>query len=181
MGRRYDQSNEGQARAVMRDLIREPATATHIATKLARHFAGDVPPAPLVARLAAAFTESRGHLPTIYRLLIDAPEAWAPQPVKFKTPWDWAISALRGTGQRTLGRFQALEMLVQLGQPVWEPGSPAGWDDIAASWAAPDALVRRVEMANRLATLTGDRYDPRELAAKLLVSSPSPATQAAID
>src|SRR6185369_1166318 len=63
MGRRYDQLGVEQARAVMRDLVREPATATHIATKLARHFAGDDPPTALVSRLATAFTESHGNLP----------------------------------------------------------------------------------------------------------------------
>jgi uncharacterized protein (DUF1800 family) len=181
MGRHYDQSGEEQAHIVMRDLVRMPATSTHIATKLARHFAGDVPPPALVARLAAAFTETNGHLPTIYRVLIDSPDVWVPQPVKFKTPWDWLISALRGIGQKTLDRIQAREMMVELGQSVWEPGSPAGWDDIAASWAAPDALVRRVGVANRLAMLTDDRYDARELAAKLLVSPASRSTQTAID
>src|SRR5215470_174537 len=181
MGRRYEQAGEEQAHVVMCDLVRMPATSTHIATKLARHFAGDVPPPALVARLAAAFTETNGHLPTLYRVLIDAPEAWVPQPVKFKTPWDWLISALRGIGQKTLDRLQALEMMVELGQPVWKPGSPAGWDDIAASWAAPDALVRRVGVASRLAMHTDDRYDARKLAAKLLVSPASHSTQSAID
>ncbi len=70
-------------------------------------------------------------------------------------------------------------MLVQLGQPVWRPGSPAGYDDVAASWAAPDALVRRVELAQRFATQLGDR-DPRALAAKLLPGALSPATATAI-
>jgi len=181
MGRRYDQSGEEQAHVVMRDLVRVPATSMHIATKLARHFAGDVPPPTLVARLAAAFTEHNGHLPSLYRVLIDSPEAWVPQLVKFKTPWDWLISALRGIGQKTLDRLQALEMMVNLGQAVWEPGSPAGWDDIAASWAAPDALVRRVGVAHRLALLADDRYDARELAAKLLVSPTSHNTQTTVD
>ena len=58
-------------------------------------------------------------------------------------------------------------MLTQLGQPVWRPGSPAGYDDIAASWAAPDALVRRVEVAQRFASQVGDRLDARALAPDL--------------
>jgi len=177
MGRRYDQSGEEQARAIMRDLVGLRATATHIATKLARHFAGDAPQPALIARLAAAFNESRGHLPTIYRVLIDSPEAWTPQPAKFKTPWDWAMSALRGTGRRTFGQLQVLQMLVELGQSVWEPGSPAGWGDTAESWAAPGALVRRVAAAGRVATLMDDQYDPRDLAEKLLLSPVSTATQ----
>jgi uncharacterized protein (DUF1800 family) len=68
----------------------------------------------------------------------------------------------------------------QLGQPVWRPGSPAGWDDIAASWAAPDALVRRVEVAQRVAAQAGDQVDARALAPRLLPGALSPATASAI-
>jgi uncharacterized protein (DUF1800 family) len=57
-------------------LATHPATARHIATKLARHFAGDDPPPALVARLETAFLTSRGDLPSVYRVLIDAPECW---------------------------------------------------------------------------------------------------------
>lgn len=181
MGRRYGQMGEEQARAVLRDLVKAPATATHIATKLARHFAGDDPPAALIERLRTAFGDAQGDLPTLYRVLIDSPEPWAPRFLKFKTPWEWFISALRGIGLKTADRLPAVQMLSQLGQPVWEPGSPAGWADIATSWAAPDALLRRVEVANRLATLTADRHDPRELATKLLAIPPSPDTRAAIE
>ena len=65
-------------------------------------------------------------------------------------------------------------------QPVWLPGSPAGYDDIAASWAAPDALVRRVEVAQRLAARVGDQLDARALGQTLLGGSLSPATGAAV-
>ena len=41
-----------RARAVLRDLAAHPSTATHIATKLARHFVADEPPPALVERLA---------------------------------------------------------------------------------------------------------------------------------
>ncbi|MDF3837834.1 DUF1800 family protein, partial [Cupriavidus basilensis] len=67
-----------------------------------------------------------------------------------------------------------------LGQPVWRPGSPAGYDDIAASWAAPDALVRRVELAQRLAARVGDRLDARELGPRLLAGTLSTPTAGAI-
>jgi uncharacterized protein (DUF1800 family) len=59
LGKTYDQPGVEQARAVLTDLARAPATATHVATKLARHFAGDVPPPALVDRLAEAFNHSR--------------------------------------------------------------------------------------------------------------------------
>lgn len=176
LGKTYDQAGAEQARAVLIDFARSPATATHVATKLARHLAGDTPPAALASRLTATFMKSRGDLPSLYRALIESPEAWAPAPLKFKTPWEWTVSALRGLGREQVGQLQMAGVQSQLGQPVWKPGSPAGWDDTAASWAAPDALLRRVEFAQRLVAPVGDTIDARTLGPKLIPASFSPAT-----
>lgn len=175
MGKVYDQQGEAQARAALVDFARSPKTGVHVATKLARHFASDTPSDALVARLATAFNDSGGDLPTVYRALIDSPETWSPRPVKFKTPWEWTISAFRGVGRRRAGK-QIAGLQKQLGQPTWKPGSPAGWDDIAASWAAPDALLRRVEWASQFGAAIGDRVDARALGPKLIPASLSPAT-----
>ena len=180
MGKRYDQSGEAQAKAILFDLAVSPATAKHLATKLARHFAGDDPPAPLVDRLSKAYLESGGDLPTVYRALIQSPEPWAPRPLKFKNAWDWSVSALRAVGTRELEPMAAAGVLRQLGQPTWQPGSPAGWDDIAASWAGPDALVRRVEVAQRISDKAGSMVDARALAEKLFPGSLGEATRTAI-
>jgi uncharacterized protein (DUF1800 family) len=180
MGRRYDQQGEDQARAILHDFAASPATAQHIAGKLARHFVSDNPPPAVTERLANAFERSGGDLPTVYRALVDSPEAWSPVAVKFKTPWEWTISSMRGLGWQDLVNLQGAPLLTQLGEPVWRPGSPAGYDDIAASWAAPDALVRRVEVAQRFASRVGDRIDPRTLGQTLLVGSISVPTQTAV-
>jgi uncharacterized protein (DUF1800 family) len=180
LGRTYNQYGADQALAVLQDFAASSATADHIAGKLARHFVADTPPPALVARLSRAFRGSGGDLPTVYQALIDAPEAWPGKPSKFKTPWDWSVSTWRGLGWRQTGRMQAAPLLTQLGQPVWRPGSPAGYDDIAASWAAPDALVLRVGMAQRFAAQEGDRIDPRTLGDKLLPGSLSSPTSEAI-
>ncbi|GAI39084.1 unnamed protein product, partial [marine sediment metagenome] len=161
-------------------LAQSEATAIHLATKLVRHFVADAPPPALVARLSQAYLRSGGALPEMYRALVQSPEAWASEPAKFKTPWEWTLSSLRGLGLREAGAQHFAPMLTQLGQPVWRPGSPAGYDDIAASWAAPDALVRRVELAQRLAARVGDRVDARELGPKLLAGTLSAPTAAAI-
>jgi uncharacterized protein (DUF1800 family) len=180
MGRRYPQNGEEQARAILLDLAASSATAKHLAMKLARHFAGDDPPAALVDRLSRAYLSSKGDLPTVYRVLIGSPEAWTPQPIKFKNPWEWSVSALRAIGIRELDPILGAAVLKQLGQPTWQPGSPAGWDDIAASWAGPDALVRRVEVAQRLADRAASAVDARVLADKLYADSLSEATRSAI-
>jgi uncharacterized protein (DUF1800 family) len=180
MGKRYPQAGEEQARAILLDLAASPATAKHLSTKLARHFAGDDPPPALVDRLSKAYLASGGDLPSVYRVLIESPETWSPRPLKFKNPWEWSISALRAIGIRDLEPQIAASVLKQLGQPTWQPGSPAGWDDIAASWAGPDALVRRVEVAQRLADRAGSGVDARALAGKLFPESLSEPTRTAI-
>jgi uncharacterized protein (DUF1800 family) len=186
LGKRYDQQGEAQARAVLADFARSPATAHHIATKLARHIVGDDPPPALVARLAKAYLSSNGDLPTLYRTLIAAKEAWKPAPAKFRDPWNWSIAMYRGLGSDRSDTFakapdrNLVGAFVELGQPIWRPGSPAGFDDIAASWAAPDALLRRVELASRVAAQAPATVDARALAARLYGDALSPGTAATI-
>ncbi|MEA3013749.1 MAG: hypothetical protein QOD42_2294 [Sphingomonadales bacterium] len=180
LGRSYRQDGEAQARSMLGDLAADPRTARHLAHKLARHFAGDEPPAAMVRRLERAWLASGGDLPTVYRAIVDSPEAWAPAPVKFRPPWDWAIAALRALGARHIQPQPAAGLLAQLGQPVWRPGSPAGYDDIAASWSGPDALMRRVEAAERLAARAGGQPDARALGPLILPGTLSDATAQAI-
>jgi uncharacterized protein (DUF1800 family) len=180
VGKRYAQGGEAQARAILLDLATNPATARHISTKLARHFAGDDPPEAMIDRLTRAYLASHGDLPTLYRALINSPEAWTIAPLKFKTPWEWSVSALRAVSQTSMDAGAAAAMLKQLGQPTWQPGSPAGWDDIAASWAAPEALMLRVEVAQRIANKAPSTLDARQLAENVLPGALSSSTRAAI-
>lgn len=180
LGKAYAEGGEAQARAVLHDLAAAPATALHVARKLARHFVTDDPPAELVQRLADTFARTGGDLPSVYRELVASPQAWQPAPAKFKSPWDWAVSSLRALGRTALAPAQASALMTQLGQPVWRPGSPAGYSDLDATWAAPDALMRRVEVAQRLAQETGDAVDARRVAPLVLPGVLSAATSSAI-
>ena len=178
LGVRYPDKGYYTADAMLRAVAVHPATAHHVATKLARHFVADTPPPALVERIAAVHVASGGNLVAVYRALLDAPEAWATPLAKFKTPWDWQVSALRAVGARTVDA-RAIGALTELGQPIWRPGSPAGWDDVAASWAAPDALLRRVEVAQRLAAAVSPT-DARSLGPRLMPGTWAPATAAAV-
>lgn len=179
LGRSYSDDGAGQALAILDDLAVHPATARFIATKLARHFAGDTPPTTLVDRLAKAFGDSKGHLPTVYEALIDAPETWVEEPVKFRQPWEWAVGLLRAGGEMELADRQFGIMLRELGQQVWTPGSPAGWDDREASWAGANALYRRVEAAERVAEMLR-LEDVRELAEAMFPGSLSETTEQSV-
>ena len=180
MGKRYGQNGVAQAQAVLNDVAVSPATANHIATKLARHFAGDIPPPAMVARLEAAFLSSGGDLPTVYRAIVASPEAWVEISPKFKTPWEWTVSSYRALGAKDVQPGVIVGLMNQLGQPVWKPGQPVGYDDIAGSWAGPDAVMRRVEAAERFAAKAPAAIDARALAAQLFPAAVSPATTQAL-
>jgi uncharacterized protein (DUF1800 family) len=168
LGRSYADAGEQQARAIIHDLATSPATARHVAFKLARHFVADDPPTELVQRLATTFQRTGGDLPSLYRELLASKEAWQPASGKFKSPWDWAISSFRALGRQEMPAVEAANLMNQLGQPVWRPGSPAGYDDLTVTWAAPDALLRRVEVAQRIAMQAGTAVDARSLAPRVL-------------
>lgn len=180
MGKTYSQPGKAQAEAILIDLANSQATATHLATKLARHFVNDMPPESLVNKLTQAYLSSNGDLSIVYRALVDAPESWLTAPAKFKTPWEWLISSLRALGRQNLDNIKIAQILNQLGQQTWRPGSPAGFDDIAATWAAPNALLRLVELAQRLVAPLGDKLDARVLADKVLLGAVSDQTKTAI-
>jgi uncharacterized protein (DUF1800 family) len=182
LGKAYGQNGKMQAGAILADLSVHPATAKHIATKLARHFVADAPPLSLVAKLEAALLRSGGDLPTVYAVLIDAPEAWVPQQAKFKSPWEWVVSSQRALNVRDLPgkNRQVVPMFNQLGQPIWRPGSPAGYADTTENWAGGAALMRRVEIAGRFAQRSANRVDARTLASLVMPGQLSKTTTESI-
>ncbi len=176
LGRRYPDQGSETATAILRDLAVHPSTAQHVCAKLARHFLGDAAPAALIDAMAKTFLRTGGDLPSLYRMLVDAPEAWTGTRERFRSPWLWTIASLRATGTQALDGKRIIGALDQLGQPLWKPGSPAGWPDDDSAWAGPDALYRRVEVAQLIASQTRDRLDARTLAPRLLPGAVSAQT-----
>ena len=91
MDKVYAEADAEQGRAVLRDLAVDPATAAHIAAKLARYFIADEPPAELVARLAKTFHDTSGDLKAVTRALVSAEAAWAEPRTKLKPPSEWIL------------------------------------------------------------------------------------------
>lgn len=180
LGKRYVQSGSAQAEAMLMELAVHPATAQHIATKLARHFAGDRPPPALVDRLTEAFLGFGGDLAAVYHALVSADEPWVSPLTKFKSPWDWVVSAVRGL-RIAPGDVEAKHLLNELDQPIWRPGSPAGWGDTVHRWAGSGALTQRVEMAVVLAQKANPAAAPGDMVRRLLPGTVSERTIAAIE
>jgi uncharacterized protein (DUF1800 family) len=158
IGKEYDEAGTEQGRAVLADLARHPATAKHVATKLARHFIADDPPPALVERLMQRFLDTDGDLKEVTMALIAAPEAWAPEQAKMKRPGEWIVAALRATGER--GEIvRILQAQALLGEPLWRPPAPKGFSDENAAWL--DGLAQRLDMANAFAHREGLALEPK--------------------
>ncbi|HEY2531259.1 MAG TPA: DUF1800 family protein [Xanthobacteraceae bacterium] len=157
LGKSYPDTGIEQGRAVLADLARHPATARHIAQKLARHFVADAPPPTLVAKLEATFKNSDGDLRELAKTLVTTEEAWTPQRSKLKRPCEWIIAALRLAGvQGRVDRIMAAQAL--LGEPLWRPPAPNGFPDDVAAWI--DGLSQRADIASNFASRVAERLDP---------------------
>ncbi len=180
LGKTYKDDGLGQGEAVLRDLAGHNSTANFIATKLARHFIADDPPASAVKRIAAAFRKSDGDLPTVHAALVNCPEAWAQAFAKFKTPQDFVFSSFRALAYEPKRPRQFLAPFEMLGQRPYTPGSPAGWPDTSASWDGGDALLKRIEWAVAVADKVEGRRRPLEVAEIALDAALGDHTRTAI-
>jgi uncharacterized protein (DUF1800 family) len=150
MGKRYSAAGAEQGRAVLADLAGHPATAQHVAQKLACHFIADDPSPQLVAKLTKTFRETDGDLKELSKALINADESWTPQRTKLKRPADWIVGTLRLTGgQGVVPTGYLLNAQALLGEPLWRPPAPNGYADTEAAWI--DGVPRRLDIANELA------------------------------
>ena len=172
LGVRYPEGGESEGVAALAALARHPATARHVATRLARHFIADQPPAAAVARLERVFRDSGGDLGRLAGALVDSPEAWAEPLAKIKTPEELVVSTLRATGviwplDRVVGQLR------QLGQMSFSAPSPAGWPDVAGEWVGPEAVMQRIEWC----ALAGHRLAPMVRPADLLEATIGPVAR----
>ena len=102
--------------------------------------------------MAKAYLASGGELAALYRAMVEDDAAWSPEAGKFKSPEDFIVSALRACQLREDADLAlSVRLQGQLGQPVFQPRSPAGFGDVAADWGGPDALFKRVQAAQALA------------------------------
>ncbi len=185
LGRRYGE--EGRAglepiRAALRDLARHPATAAHIARKLAVHFVSDTPPADLVAALSARFVQSGGNLTEVYGTMLDHPQAWQAGPGNVKPPFDFVASTMRAlaVAPERIRRMPPprlrrllLAPMARMGQPWQRPAGPDGWPESDAAWITPQGLAARLRWVMRApARLRPELPDPRALARQILPPDP---------
>ena len=166
LGKAYAEGGYEQGEAALRDLAAHPATATHIATKLARHFIADDPPKEAVQRIAAAFRNTGGDLKRVTQAVIREDAAWKPF-AKVRTPEDLLIASGRVTGFAPPAPFQVQTLHVLDQQPFFAP-QPEGWSDQAKDWIGPESVLHRADCCANFAARLPNPPDPAMLADEVL-------------
>ncbi len=135
-------------------LAKSPATAHHISYQLAQYFIADQPPKALVDRLSQKFLATDGNIREVLSTLFHSSEFWNAQTddAKFKTPYQYVVSAVRATGIDVQNFRPIRGVLQQLGMPLYGCLTPDGYKNTEDVWLNPDALTRRISFATTLAS-----------------------------
>jgi uncharacterized protein (DUF1800 family) len=185
LGKTYDSAASlAPIRAVLSDLARHPATADHIARKLAVHFISDQPSPDLVAHIRAAYLASDGTLSECYAALLDHPDAWAMPARNIRPPEEFISASLRALaiGPAALDALRPAQLrqmflipLRLMGQDWQHPAGPDGWPEADNAWITPQGIAARLEWAvNIPARLRADLPDPRVFVQAVLGPNPPP-------
>ena len=180
LGRTYSQEGPAQGAAALLDLARQPATAQHIAGKLARAFVADDPPPALVARLAKTFLDTDGDLRRVSLALIEAPESWDMAPRRMRDPYEFVIGTHRLLQRLPEDPGVVLGPLRDMGMALWQPPGPNGFPTDAAAWAAPENMKLRLDYAALVGQRLKDPPNPSDLLEALCGGRPAPETRDAI-
>ncbi|HVA40500.1 MAG TPA: DUF1800 domain-containing protein [Candidatus Binataceae bacterium] len=134
-------------------LARAPSTARHLSYQLAQYFVADNPPQTLVARMAERFGQSQGDIRETLETLFFSPEFWDQRyfGAKFKTPYDYVISAVRVTGAPEITNYRPLfGTMTLLGMAPYAHETPDGYANTREAWLNPDAMMTRLSFATAL-------------------------------
>lgn len=154
LGRHVGSRGQAEGEWALDVLASHPATAHHIAFELAQYFVADKPPAALVDRLAKRFIDADGDIRAVLTVLFDSAEFRDPHQYasKFKTPYQYVISALRAGGVPVTNTRPILASLYQFGMPLYGCQTPDGYKNTEEAWLNPDAITRRITLATALAS-----------------------------
>jgi uncharacterized protein (DUF1800 family) len=171
---------ERDAEDVLDILASHPSTARFIATKLVRRFVADAPPAPLVDRAAARFSDSHGDIREVVRTIVTSPEFFAPAAyrAKVRTPFEFVAASVRAAGIDVVNAMPLVQTLRELGMPPYQCQPPTGYADRADAWVNTGGLLNRMNFA---VALTGGRMRAVRTTAATPLASAEAARTTLID
>ena len=173
LGKTIEASGVSEGEQVLRMLAHHPSTARFIATKLARRFVADEPPAAVIDAAAKTFQQTGGDTREVLRTIFMSPQFRSPEAFrsKIKKPFEIVVSSFRAVKAETEGFISDPELgtlllnnqrgiLAGMGERLYNYEAPDGNPDVSAAWMNSNALLVRLDFANRLAIGSLPRIKP---------------------
>jgi uncharacterized protein (DUF1800 family) len=127
-------------------LATHPATANHLARKLAVRFVCDSPPQALIDRLAKSYLDSGTAIVPVLRTLFRSLEFWIATGLKTRRPLENVVATARvlgmqpGTGVATAMDSLHFQVSV-LGHAPLAWAAPDGYPDVATAWSSAAGML----------------------------------------
>lgn len=134
-------------------LSSHPASARFVSRRLLQRFVADHPPADLERRCAEVFLATRGDVRSLVRAIVESETFWSPPSVgsKVKTPFEFAVSALRAVDAEVSDGRSVATALSTMGMPLYDFKPPTGYSNRGHDWLNAASQVYRFDFAFKLA------------------------------
>jgi uncharacterized protein (DUF1800 family) len=149
LGKPLGKPGVAQGEAALDILAKHPATAKFVSYKLAQYFVSDRPPQALVTQMQKRFLATDGDLREVLKTLFKSSAFRNPKVFqrKYKTPYQYVVSAVRSTGITVEKTDPLILTLQQLSMPIYGCPTPDGYKQTETAWLNPDSMVRRLNFA----------------------------------
>jgi uncharacterized protein (DUF1800 family) len=148
-------------------LAHHPSTAKFISEKLATRFVNDNPSPKLVAAMAKTFSKTEGDIRQVMITMVSSPEFWGKAALREKTksPFELAISAVRGLDAEITQPYQLFTWINKMGQKMYYYQAPTGFPDRGQYWINTGSLLNRMNFGLALASqrIPGIKIDLKAL------------------
>jgi uncharacterized protein (DUF1800 family) len=135
-------------------LVRHPATATRLATRLYQFFVNDVdaPDQATVREVAHAYLASGGSIRAmLQRLFLAEPFLSGASAFRhYSWPAEFVVRSIKEVGWRGLSVDSAINPLANMGQQLYEPPDVNGWA-LGPEWFSTASMLARMNYAAMLA------------------------------
>ena len=136
-------------------LANHPKTAQYLALKLTKFFLQYDPPDALVTSVAAAYTRSKGDIPSMLRVILDQATLMA-APAKFKRPFHLAVSSVRALGATATNVSLVRGQIDAMGQSLFNWETPDGYPDRMEFWSG--LVMQRWNAVSNISSATGTTF-----------------------
>ncbi|WP_285059397.1 DUF1800 domain-containing protein [Pedobacter ginsengisoli] len=135
-------------------LAHHPSTAKFISRKLATRFVNDNPSPKLVDAMARTFSKTEGDIRQVMITMVSSPEFWSKAALREKTksPFELAISAVRGLDAEITQPYQLFTWINKMGQKMYYYQAPTGFPDRGQYWINTGSLLNRMNFGLALAS-----------------------------